>query len=180
MTDKEKELWQQCIAFHGHACPGLAVGFKAALKARELLDCDGSPDEEVVCISENDACGVDAIQVLLGCTAGKGNLLFHIRGKMAWSFYNRRNGRSIRLVQKDGLEHKDTLEEKIQLILDTPARQLFEMMAPTLPLPQPAKTYKTYQCARCGEKTGEKWIRLVDGQTVCLDCLQEADRFNYE
>lgn len=59
----------------------------------ELLELDFSRDEDVVCISENDACGVDAIQVLLGCSAGKGNLLFHLRGKQAFSFYNRKTGK---------------------------------------------------------------------------------------
>lgn len=57
------------------------LGYKAALYAKELLDLDFSEDEQVVCISENDACGVDAIQVILGCSVGKGNLLFHICGK---------------------------------------------------------------------------------------------------
>ena len=55
----------------------------------------------MVCISENDACGVDAIQVLLGCSVGKGNLLFHMRGKQAFSFYNRKTGKSVRLVLKE-------------------------------------------------------------------------------
>ena len=43
-----------------------------------LLELDFSADEDVVCIAENDACGVDAIQVLLGCSVGKGNLLFNL------------------------------------------------------------------------------------------------------
>ena len=54
-----------------------------------------------MCITENDACGVDAIQVLLGCSVGKGNLLFHLRGKQAFSFYNRKTGKAVRLVQGD-------------------------------------------------------------------------------
>lgn len=64
----------------------------------ELLELDFSADEDVVCITENDACGVDAIQVLLGCSVGKGNLLFHLRGKQAFSFYNRKTGKAVRLV----------------------------------------------------------------------------------
>lgn len=94
----EKELWAKCVAFHGHECGGLTIGFKAALYAAKLLDLERSGDEETVCISENDACGVDAVQVVLGCSVGKGNLLFHMAGKRAFSFYNRKNGRSVRLV----------------------------------------------------------------------------------
>ena len=50
------------------------------------------------CITENDACGVDAIQAIL--SSEKGNLLFHMRGKQAFSFYNRKTGKSVRLVLK--------------------------------------------------------------------------------
>ena len=82
----EKELWEKCAAFHGHVCGGLTIGYKAALYAIKLLDLTFSEDEETVCICENDACGVDAIQVILGCTAGKGNLLFHMTGKQAFRF----------------------------------------------------------------------------------------------
>lgn len=69
--DDEKALWKKCVGFHGHECGGLTIGYKAALYAKELLDLDFSEDEQVVCISENDACGVDAIQVILGCQCGK-------------------------------------------------------------------------------------------------------------
>ena len=59
------KTWQDCAAFHGHECGGLTIGYKASLYAIELLDLDFSADEQVVCIAENDACGIDAIQVML-------------------------------------------------------------------------------------------------------------------
>ena len=31
------ELWKKCVAFHGHECGGLTIGFQAALYAIELL-----------------------------------------------------------------------------------------------------------------------------------------------
>ena len=67
--------WETCVQFHGHACGGLTIGYKAACYAAELLELSFSGDEQVVCIAENDACGVDAIQVVTGCTMGKGNLM---------------------------------------------------------------------------------------------------------
>ena len=76
----KKALWEKAAAFHGHVCPGLTIGYRAALYAIELLELTFSEDEQVVCITENDACGVDAIQAILGCSVGKGNLLFHMTG----------------------------------------------------------------------------------------------------
>ena len=84
--DTREAAWARCVAFHGHACPGLTIGFQAARYVRELFGFERAVDEELVCIAENDACGVDAIQVLLGCSLGKGNLLLRLRGKQAYNF----------------------------------------------------------------------------------------------
>jgi len=53
--------YSDAVAFHGHACPGLALGYRAAQYALGALKAGRSDDEELVCIVENDACGVDAI-----------------------------------------------------------------------------------------------------------------------
>lgn len=34
-------LWNRCVAFHGHSCPGLAIGFRAATEALSYLGLDG-------------------------------------------------------------------------------------------------------------------------------------------
>ena len=52
---EQQALWEKCVAFHGHACGGLTIGFQAARYAMELLELDFSADEDVVCIAENDA-----------------------------------------------------------------------------------------------------------------------------
>ena len=66
MDHREREYWEKAAGFHGHVCGGLAIGFQAARYAIKLLELTFSEDEQVVCISENDACGVDAIQAVLG------------------------------------------------------------------------------------------------------------------
>ncbi|MBM9531795.1 formylmethanofuran dehydrogenase subunit E family protein, partial [Desulfoprunum benzoelyticum] len=84
------------IAFHGHSCPGLAIGIRAAeIALREL---PGVGQADLVCITETDMCGVDAIQFLTGCTFGKGNLIHRDYGKMAFSFYDRKDGKGLRLL----------------------------------------------------------------------------------
>ena len=170
----DKESWDRCIAFHGHACGGLAIGYQAARFAKELLEARFSNDEELVCVAENDACGVDAIQVLLGCSVGKGNLLFHMRGKQAFSFYDRGSGKSFRLVLN---ELPEEVEDRMKYILSKEPRDLFTVKE-ARPLPVPAKKFRSYRCACCGEKTGENWVRLVNGEYRCLDCIEVYDRFN--
>ena len=172
----EQTLWEKCTAFHGHACGGLAIGFKAALLAAELLDLDFSPDEETVCISENDACGVDAVQVLLGCSVGKGNLLFHMTGKQAFSFYRRGTDRSVRLVLRP--KPADLKKgESMAYYLKTPASELFDVKPVKLALPEEASIFRPVVCECCGETAGSNWIRIQDGKQVCIDCYRSYDRF---
>ena len=169
------KTWQDCVAFHGHECGGLTIGYKAALYAIELLKLEFSADEQVVCVAENDACGIDAIQVMLGCSVGKGNLLFHIRGKSAYSFYNRKTGKSVRLVlrPKAGM----TREESFAYYQGCLPEEMFEVKETTIRLPEKAKLFDSYTCDCCGEVTGANWIRLAGERKLCLDCYSSYNRF---
>lgn len=180
-------LWKKCAAFHGHECGGLTIGYKAALYALELLDISLenvsenpdciSKDENLVCIAENDACGVDAIQVILGCSVGKGNLLFHLRGKQAFSFYNRRNGKSVRLVLKPRPAGM-TREEYFAYFQALEPEEMFDVKETKLALPEKARIFQSVTCARCGETTAENMIRMQGGEMLCLDCYEEYNRFS--
>ena len=174
--DENKVLWEKAVAFHGHACGGLTIGYKAALYAMALLELTFSADEQVVCIAENDACGVDAIQVLLGCSIGKGILLFHLRGKQAFSFYNRKTGGSVRLVLKPGPRGM-TKQESFAHYQSLSPEEMFVVKPAIIALPEKARLFDSYVCDCCGETTGANWIRLVGGQTLCLDCCGSYDRF---
>ncbi len=154
----KKELWERCAAFHGHVCGGLTIGYQAALYAAKLLGLTFSQDEEVVCICENDACGVDAIQVMLGCSVGKGNLLFHLRGKQAFSFYNRKTGESVRLVLRErpaGMSR----EESFAYLQAHQPEELFDVKKTVIALPEAARMFRSVKCECCGEITAENMIR---------------------
>ena len=171
------KTWNDCVAFHGHECGGLTIGYKASLYAIELLKLEFSDDEQVVCITENDACGVDAIQVMLGCSVGKGNLLFHMRGKQAFSFYNRKTGTSVRLVLKPKPEGMTKAESFVYYQSLLPA-EMFEVKETTISLPEKARLFDSYICECCGEVTGANWIRLAGDKKLCLDCYETYDRFD--
>ena len=170
-------LWDKCVDFHGHCCGGLRIGYAAAEYAMKLLNISFSDNEQVVCISENDACGVDAIQVLLGCSIGKGNLLFHMTGKQAFSFYDRATQKAVRLVLKPKPADM-TREESFRYYQDTNEEDLFDVKPATIPLPRGAKIFDSYNCDCCGEKTGANWIRLAGEKKLCLDCYETYNRFD--
>ena len=190
--------FEDAAAFHGHVCGGLAIGYKAALYAAELLDLSFSPDEEVVCITETDSCAVDAIQTVLGCTAGKGNLIVHRWGKSAFSFYQRDSGRSLRLVLRpDAGEKSDELkvlrsrvfsgaasdeerrryqtlrQQQVEDILRMPPEALFIVKETELPLPAPAVMQDSVVCSVCGEQAAKGFCSVDEGKYVCRPCAEK-------
>lgn len=172
-----KELWKKCVEFHGHECPGLAIGFRACEIAKEKMDLTFAPDEELVCITENDACGVDAVQVITGCTIGKGNLIYRDTGKMAFSFFSRRTGESLRVIVKNNdKDEKRTRDERKIHILEDPWGDIFEVKRPHYNLPEKARLFNTVICDKCHEGVAEQKITMNNGKLLCPDCVQAYTR----
>jgi len=173
----DKNLWDKCVEFHGHECPGLAIGFKACEAAKEKLGISFAKDEEIICVTENDACGVDAVQVITGCTIGKGNLIYRDTGKQAFTFFRRDTGEKLRIVfRADSLSKDMSKDERLKAILESSIEKLFDFKKPTFDLPERARIFNTIICCRCGEGAPEHKMRLMDGKPVCLDCFVEYSR----
>jgi len=158
--------WEDAKKFHGHECRGLAWGYKAGLFALEKLDFDRSSDEELVAIVENDSCAVDGIQVVTGCTFGKGNLIFRDYGKHVFTFFNRDTGRGIRVSRRKGVE--------IQDILAANGEDIFQVSEPREGIPKRARIFKSIECSRCGESAMETRVHILKGQFLCTPCYEEA------
>ena len=173
MYDMEK--WEKAAAFHGHKCGGLAIGFKVSQALTEHIPTGAASDEEIVCITENDTCAVDAVSSLLGCTLGKGNLIYKPLGKMAFNFYFRESGETLRIYFKG--PGKEILHEEMQdYVLNAPIDELFSFGKPTIKLPERARIFNSIVCENCGEKVREDKIRHDNGKMVCLSCFNEYDR----
>lgn len=174
----DETTWQNCVTFHGHSCPGLAIGYRAALAAKKQLDIAFSADEEIVCVTENDACGVDAVQVLTGCSMGKGNLIYRGTGKMAFSFFDRKRKNGIRIFFKKPMGRREEMDrDKMQqAILTEPDDELFAFSTPSFSPPDSARLFMSETCEHCGEAAPEHKIRLHDGKKVCLDCFPDYNR----
>ena len=51
---QQLSAWEKAVSFHGHECPGLAIGVRAVEAAEAKLGIAFSRDEEIVCVTEND------------------------------------------------------------------------------------------------------------------------------
>jgi formylmethanofuran dehydrogenase subunit E len=190
------KTFEDVIDFHGHSCPGLALGYRVAVFALKELG-ERSSDEELVGIVENNSCAVDAVQVVTGCTFGKGNLIFRDFGKQAYTFIKRPSGDGIR-ISVDWKSPEETEEErlmwdryskgdhseevlktvhnrrakKIALILSVRGEELFKVVKGKMDLPEEAKIYPSLRCGACGEKVMEPRARVKDGKIVCIPCFE--------
>lgn len=187
-----------CIAFHGHLCPGLVYGYLVAKQAKELLGLRRSKDEEVVVMSENDTCAVDALQVLLGTTIGKGNLILKDYGKNAFVVFDRSGRRAFRFSRKGYYEyegeHKEefgeleaavaagcaTIEQQMRQkklkaldLVAKPFDAVFDTKEVEFPEPPYAPLAPSKACARCAEMTmATKMIETRDGAHLCIPCAK--------
>ena len=199
MDKQLPEDLKRCIAFHGHVCPGLVYGYLVAQRAMELLSLGRSMDEEVVVISENDTCAVDALQVLVGTTTGKGNLILKDYGKNVFTVLNRSDKRAFRFSRKSAYtyegEHQEefaelekafadgraTIKQRMRQkwlkafdLLAKPFDAVFETKEVECLEPPYAPLAPSEACAQCGEMTmATKMVATKDETRLCIPCAQE-------
>jgi len=205
MSAKEivnSDLFQKCLDFHGHLCPGISIGYQAAMAGMDWISAQRSKDEEIVAIVETEACCADAIQVITGCTFGKGNFIYHDYGKHAFTFVNRQSGKGVRVSRKPGentapnerhtelmdkirsnaateadhLEFRKLHEAKSMEILDKAPEALFDIKEVKIPMPDKARIEPSIPCERCTEPTMSSKLEPVGNQNICRGCLSQEQK----
>lgn len=190
---------EDLVAFHGHFCPGLAMGVRVAEAAVVAL---GAPadDEALVAVVETNNCAVDAIQFLLGCTYGKGRLIHLDHGKNVFTIARRRDGRAVRVTLKpiEGwalTPEQQTLIARVQAghatkeerkaydalwqargqsLLAMPLAEILavEVLA-EYALPPAPVVEPSLLCEGCGALVMASRLVLRDGRRYCVTCAGE-------
>ena len=201
----EIRSFEDAVAFHGHTCPGIAIGYRVSQIALEMFDYDPTKDEDLVCIAENDACSVDGIQFVSGCTLGKGNLIFRDYGKQVYTFIPRDGTEALRISLKNSASMETVCPEAIGVrakvfagtatpeevdiyakgrsdlvdhYLHAPAEELFTIEKILPALPERARIFNTGVCTICGEPVSESRARIQDGKIVCIPCYNDYAGIN--
>ena len=189
---------ESAIQFHGHVCPGLLMGVRVAEFALKELDVNPDVDEELLTVVETNSCGVDAIQAILGCTFGKGNLIFKDYGKNVYTIASREKGRALRIAQKYGgnrgtqsqrfrelaqkgslteaeaAEKEDLIGAMFERLMNTPFEELFDWKEIDFGFPPKARIHATVQCVICGEGVMDIKARETAQGPVCPGCLENG------
>ncbi len=161
--------------FHGHSCPGLAIGYRMASAGLDALHAIRAEDEELVAIVENDACGVDALQILTGCTFGKGNLLFHDYGKPIYTIYSRPSRQGVRVLFHGHGVPEGIREERATFtkwLLSTTQENIVSVTPVFTPPPEPARIMESTTCNECREPVMKSRIINTAGKDVCIPCYK--------
>jgi formylmethanofuran dehydrogenase subunit E len=188
-----------CIEFHGHLCPGLVYGYLVGKEAIKLLHLKRSKDEEIVAVSENDSCAVDALQVLLGTSIGKGNLILKDYGKNVYTIIHRQQKRAYRFSRNQSYDYTGKSKEtfvhldaaisagtatenekwrhkhlKSADLLARPFHDIFTTIEVDFIMPSYAPLARSEACENCGEMTmSTKLVDIEDGGRVCVPCSRD-------
>lgn len=157
-------LFENAGKLHGHLCPGLAIGVRAAAIAAERLGEQG----ELSCIAEQSACFLDGIQSVTGATVGNGRLRICPTGKTVFSFFAP-GGESLRLYFK-GIPCAGDKAERIECVLTAPEEELFSVGKARRAKPEYSPRAEAVPCARCGEMTDGAMLTERGGKLFCPDC----------
>ena len=195
-----KDFFDLGMALHGHRCPAMPMGLRVAAAAMNALGVDRSTDGQLLALIElgDDHCATcfaDGIQMITGCTFGKGNIKKLHYGKWGLTLINKKTQLAVRVAPKTEAllvskqsEFMQKYRQKgvpasqvpesvvaplVEMVMDTPDEALLnvgEVVA--YEHKDGAHSFNTFVCETCGEMTVAEYGRMKDGKHVCIPCAQ--------
>ena len=188
---------------HGHKCPAMPLGLRAGAAALDALGVSRSTDGQLEAILElGDGhcshCFADGVQMVTGCTFGKGNIRKLGFGKFGLTLVDRTTGRRVRVIplaeaqmasrqspfflqyRMKGVPASqipaEVADPLIQRVMNAPVEQLLkvgEVESGTL-ITKRGETFDTFLCEHCGEMTMETYGRTQGHRRLCIPCWEAA------
>jgi formylmethanofuran dehydrogenase subunit E len=198
---QSKDYYDAGLAFHGHKCPAMPLGLRTGEAAMNALGVSRAKDGELVAILELGdnhcaTCFADGVQMITGCTFGKGNIKKIEKGKWGLTLIDKKSGKAVRVVplasamlvskQSDfmqkyrskGIPASEVPEEVvaplIHNVMNAPESALIKV-GPVMPyeLKEKKSSYNGFVCEECGEMTVMEYGRIKGDKKVCIDCAEK-------
>ena len=185
---------------HGHKCPAMPLGLRAGAAAMNKLGVERAKDGQLVALLELGEghcahCFADGIQMITGCTFGKGNIKQLGYGKFGLTLVDRASGRSVRVVPRAEVQGatkqtpffkeyrekgipasqvpSEVVEPLILQVMGAPEEKILKMGdIESRNLPRPLDAFDSFVCEQCGDMVVEKYGRIVGDRKVCIPCQQ--------
>lgn len=189
------EIGQQ---FHGHKCPAMPMGLRAGAAAMNKLGIDRTGNSEwmaLVEIGDNHCatCFADGIQVITGCTLGKGNIKKLNYGKWGITLINKKLGKAVRVAptaEAMGQNKKssffvdyrikgvpptkvpgDVVDPLIERVMGMPEEKLLNVSEVfDYEWKEDPHSFDSFVCEECGEMVVEEYGRIKHDKKVCIPC----------
>lgn len=195
------EFFDAGVQLHGHRCAPMALGLRVGAAAMNQLGVGRSQDRQLLALVElgNDHCGhcfADGVQMITGCTLGKGNITKLGYGKFGLTLVDQTSGRAVRVVPRAEAQVKtkrtpffqqfcvggvpasevpgEVVDPPITRVLHAPGDELLvvsDVFDYTMPAVE--HTFHSFICDRCGELVVEPYGRVVGTHKVCIPCHRE-------
>ncbi|KLU62238.1 FmdE, molybdenum formylmethanofuran dehydrogenase operon [Peptococcaceae bacterium CEB3] len=180
----EKTPWEQVVDFHGHTCPGIALGFRVAQIAQRELGLRPAPSAELLVKAETQSCALDAFQILNKATCGRGTLQIKEKGKHVYSFQYSGTDDLVRVALKGDLlariaepasftnprQRQNWVLETIQFILACPEEEFCTVRRTPAVLYNDTAIPQWTACSVCGEAVRTDHAVQTGEVFKCLTC----------
>ena len=190
-------LLETGTSFHGHKCPAMPLGLRAAAAGMNVLGVERARDKELHVISETGkghaaGCFLDGIMVATGCTYGKSNIEKRYYNKMAFTLIDVPRQKAVRVAlrpdffahmlqspfieqRKKGIPPQDIspqiADPLIARVMSMPEESFLQIGPVTdYTLDREPGVFEARPCARCGEMAFVNKLRTVDGEDLCIAC----------
>jgi len=195
------EEFEQAMAFHGHKCPAMPLGYRAAQAAMNTLGVERARDKELYVVAETGkghaaGCFLDGVMSATGCTYGKSNIEKKYYNKMAFALIDVERGKSVRVRLKDdffgnmlnspfvaqrkqGVPPQDVPAEisnpLVEKVLTMPEDMFLEVgPVEAYAFPKGKGCFDTDLCSKCGERVFINKLTKTDSGFVCIPCSENA------
>jgi len=196
------DYFEAGLKLHGHKCPAMPMGLRIGAAAMNKLGVERSKDGQLVALIEIGdnhcaTCFADGVQMITGCTFGKGNIVKRHWGKWGVTLVERKTGRAVRVAPRAEamLANKETSFFKEYREKGIPASEVPEdviapliegvMKAPddklmnigeifTHKLPQHPHSFASFVCDGCHEMVVEGYGRPKGGEKLCQPCYDAS------
>jgi len=196
-----KDFFDDGLKLHGHKCPAMPLGLRAGAAAMNKLGINRTGDSEwlaLVELGDNHCatCFADGIQMITGCTFGKGNIRKLNYGKWGLTLIDKKRGKAVRVApraevmmankQTDFFQNYrmkgvpptkvplEVVKPLVEKVMNAPEDQLLKVSDVfDHPYQEPPHSFNSFVCEECGEMVVEEYGRLKDGKKVCIPCAEK-------
>ncbi len=190
------------LTLHGHRCPAMPMGLRVGAAAMNKLGVERARDGQLMALVEIGeahcaTCFADGVQMITGCTFGKGNIRKLHYGKWGLTLIDKKSGRAVRVAPKaeamaankqtdffqkyrmKGVPASQVPEEVVaplvERVLNTPEDQMLNIGEVfEYAWTEPAHSFDSFVCEVCGEMVVEPYGRILGDKKVCIPCREQA------